>query len=183
MIDTDANTNTSLFQRLDQFELDLCLTLNRSCHMQAIRRFFAVVSRLGNGVLWYTMMLVIPFVAGLEAIQVSLHMAAVALAGLAVYKVLKKHLVRERPFFTHPDILLGTAPLDKFSFPSGHTLHAVGFSIVVIFYFPQMAVWLIPFTVLTGMSRIVLGLHYPSDVLAGAAIGATIALGSLALFA
>jgi undecaprenyl-diphosphatase len=170
----EANVNP-LFQRLDQFELDLCLMLNRSCHRQTLRRFFAIISRLGNGVFWYTLMLLIPLVAGPEAIWISMHMGLVGVAGLMVYKVLKKRLVRERPFFTHPGILLGTAPLDKFSFPSGHTLHAVGFTIVACSYFPSLAVILVPFALLTAMSRIVLGLHYPSDVLAGAAIGAAIA--------
>jgi len=165
----------NLFQRLDRFELDVCLMLNRSCHRQTLRRFFAIVSRLGNGVFWYTLMWLIPVIYGWQAIFVSLHMALVALAGLMVYKVLKKRLVRERPFFTHPGILLGTAPLDKFSFPSGHTLHAVGFTIVATAYFPALAVILVPFAILTAMSRIVLGLHYPSDVLAGAAIGAGLA--------
>ena len=178
----EANSNT-LFQRLDQFELDVCLMLNRSCHKRALRRFFAVISRLGNGVFWYTLMLLIPIVAGPDAIFVSLHMGLVALTGLMVYKVLKKRLVRERPFFTHPGILLGTAPLDKFSFPSGHTLHAVGFTIVASYYFPPLAVVLVPFALLTAMSRIILGLHYPSDVLAGAAIGASIALASFAILA
>jgi len=172
---------SNLFQRLDQFELDVCLMLNRSCHRQALRRFFAVISRLGNGLFWYSLMLLIPLVAGWQAVFVSLHMGLVAITGLMVYKLLKKRLVRERPFFTHPGILLGTAPLDKFSFPSGHTLHAVGFTIVATSYFPQLAIILVPFALLTAMSRIVLGLHYPSDVLAGAAIGAAIAMLSFLL--
>lgn len=169
-------STSNLFERLDQFELDICLMLNRSCHRQALRRFFAIISRLGNGIFWYTLMLLIPVIYGWQAIVVSLHMFIVSFAGLMVYKVLKKRLVRERPFFTHPGILLGTAPLDKFSFPSGHTLHAVSFTIVATAYFPQLAIILVPFALLTAMSRIVLGLHYPSDVLAGAAIGASLAV-------
>ncbi len=69
----------------------------------------------------------------------------------------------------------GAEPLDAFSFPSGHTLHAVAFSIVAIAYYPALAWVLVPFSLLVAMSRLVLGLHYPSDVLAGAALGALIA--------
>jgi undecaprenyl-diphosphatase len=66
-------------------------------------------------------------------------------------------------------------PLDKFSFPSGHTLHAVVFGVVALNYYPQLAFIILPFTTLVGLSRVVLGLHYPSDVLAGALIGSLIA--------
>jgi len=69
----------------------------------------------------------------------------------------------------------GAAPLDAFSFPSGHTLHAVAFTLVALSYFPALAPVLVPFALLTAASRVVLGLHYPSDVLAGAALGAGIA--------
>ena len=72
-------------------------------------------------------------------------------------------------------------PLDYFSFPSGHTLHAVAFGLVALFYYPLLAVVLMPFIVMVGISRVVLGLHYPSDVLAGAAIGYVIAFSSISL--
>ena len=64
---------------------------------------------------------------------------------------------------------------DDDSFPSGHTMHAVGFSWILMTYYPELGLFVLPFTILVAMSRLVLGLHYPSDVLAGALIGSTIA--------
>ena len=71
------------------------------------------------------------------------------------------------------------APLDEFSFPSGHTLHAVAFSLVALAHYPVLAWLLIPFTASVAVSRVVLGLHYPSDVLAATGIGAALASFSL----
>jgi undecaprenyl-diphosphatase len=108
-------------------------------------------------------------------------MLACGAVGLAVYKVLKRRLVRERPYVWHPEIGCGAPPLDRFSFPSGHTLHAVCFSTVALASLPELAWLLLPFTALVAASRVVLGLHYPTDVLAGAVIGFVIARSGLTL--
>ncbi|MEA3276984.1 MAG: phosphatase PAP2 family protein, partial [Pseudomonadota bacterium] len=74
-----------------------------------------------------------------------------------------------------------TPTLDYYSFPSGHTLHAVSFTAVAMSYYPQLAWVLVPFTLLVASSRVVLGLHYPSDVLAAAGIGLALAYTSILL--
>jgi len=71
-----------------------------------------------------------------------------------------------------PGIRACTRTLDEFSFPSGHTLHSVAFSLILTVYYPMFALFVWPFTILIAVSRIVLGLHYPSDVIVGALIGA-----------
>jgi undecaprenyl-diphosphatase len=83
--------------------------------------------------------------------------------------------VRERPFITHSTIDLAMAPLDRYSFPSGHTLHAVSFAWQATAHFPELGWVLLPLAGLIAASRVVLGLHYPTDVLAGAALGASLA--------
>jgi undecaprenyl-diphosphatase len=72
--------------------------------------------------------------------------------------------------------------LDRYSFPSGHTLHAVSFTTLAVSSFPELAWLLVPFAALIAASRVVLGLHYPTDVAAGALIGATLAVLSMVLF-
>ncbi|WMP16855.1 phosphatase PAP2 family protein [Thiothrix lacustris] len=170
-----------LLHQLNDREIPLCLLFNRVNHLKPISLFFAAISRLGNGVFWYVLMLMLPLIYGWQALQVSLHMALVGLAALLVYKWLKSSTERVRPYSHSDNILQNVAALDQFSFPSGHTLHAVGFSWVLLSYYPAWFVLVVPFSILVALSRVVLGLHYPSDVLMGAFLGAGLAQGSFCL--
>jgi len=154
----------------------LCISVNKTSHYRAVRIFFRLISRLGDGVFWYTVMLGIMLTKGEPSYLPILHMAGAGLTGTLIYKWIKGKTLRPRPYEVHQDIWLTGRPLDRFSFPSGHTLHAVAFCAVGLFYYPQLATLLLPFTVLVGLSRVVLGLHYPSDVIAGATIGGLIAM-------
>lgn len=159
--------------------MNVCLLFNRGCRYRCVTKYFTLVSRLGDGTFFYGIILFLPLIYGGEAIQVSLHLSITAVLGLIVYKLIKEATGRQRPCNVHEDIYLVTDPLDLYSFPSGHTLHAVSFSIVVIHYYPEMGWVCIPFAVCVALSRIILGLHYPTDVFAGTIIGATLATLSL----
>jgi undecaprenyl-diphosphatase len=168
----------NMFQKLDNWDIAGCLYLNNYCKKSAVNRFFALISRLGDGVFWYSFIAVLPILYGLEGLKISTLMAASGLICVALYKQLKKRLVRERPFIRSTEIFPGCAPLDKYSFPSGHTMHAACFSTIALWYLPEFMLLLIPFSILVALSRMVLGLHYPTDVICGAGLG--ISLGSLA---
>lgn len=154
---------------------------NRWLHVRTLLQLFRGVSWLGNGIFWYALMLWLLAREPREAALPVLHMVFVGLVCSAAYKLLKTHTVRPRPYQALARVEAGTAPLDAYSFPSGHTLHAVAFALVALEYWPWLAPLLVPFTLLTAASRVALGLHYPSDVLAGAALGATIGAASFAL--
>lgn len=156
-------------------ERRLCLAMNRWGARRALTRLLRLVSRLGDGVFWYALMALLDLFGGTRGQQAALHMALVGLVAAALYKALKRWTRRPRPFRSHADITAYVAPLDEFSFPSGHTLHAVSFSLVALGWFPVLAPLLIPFTLLVALSRVVLGVHYPSDVLAATLVGVLLA--------
>jgi undecaprenyl-diphosphatase len=176
-----ALSQHSLFSTLDEQELSLCLFFNAACRRVWMKTLFSAVSRLGDGVFWYVLILSLPLVLGAPALPLFWHLAGMGLFNVLLYKALKRSLGRNRPFIRHKEVLLGSAPLDWYSFPSGHTLHAVAFTVVLVASVPQFALVLIPFTLLVALSRVVLGLHYPSDVMAGALIGSSVAIGNLLL--
>ena len=174
-----ANLNLQL-QQIKTWDAELCAFCNRRSRNFTVRNLFRIASRLGDGVFWYTLMIVLLLEDGATALPAVLHMIAVGLVGTASYKFIKGKTLRPRPFNVYPAIKCVGKTLDQFSFPSGHTMHAVGFSIVAVAYYPVLF-WLVwPFALLVALSRPILGLHYPSDVLAGAALGAVIAITSLA---
>lgn len=146
----------SAISKINQLEIPFCLFFNRINEKLLIHRVFCFISRLGDGMIWYVTMALLPLLYADFGLKVSFAMILTSLPGVLIYKLMKTTTQRPRPYNFSKAITQGTHALDQFSFPSGHTLHAVGLAVV-------------------------LGLHYPSDVLAGAALGYTLALGSLEL--
>ncbi|MDR7136330.1 undecaprenyl-diphosphatase [Lysobacter niastensis] len=164
-----------LRKRLIAGDSGWCLRANRWGGGGHSRSYFATISRLGDGVFWYVLMAALILVDGMTGLAASAHLAATGVIALTLYKLLKRWTRRPRPFASDARIQAWVAPLDEFSFPSGHTLHAVAFSLVAMAHYPLLAWVLVPFTASVAASRVVLGLHYPSDVLAATAIGSGLA--------
>ena len=161
--------------RFDCAEYRLCRGLNRAASRRWIRQLMRLASRLGDGPLWYLLLPALPLLFGAAALRPALIMAVAGLAGHLIYRRLKATLVRERPFIRHAGINLEMPPLDRYSFPSGHTMHAVCFSWQAVAHFPVLGWLLLPVAALIALSRVVLGLHYPTDVIAGETLGALVA--------
>lgn len=172
----------STFNRISEIELPVC----RFCHRWStlrVQRFFGFISRVGDGHYWYVVLGLLLFFQGSAALPIFGHIAAAGAVCHLLYKFLKRGTARQRPFaFAAEGFDLSVSPLDKYSFPSGHTMHAVFFTMVVGAYVPALLVILVPFTCLVAASRIVLGLHYPTDVAAGAILGALLAYFSTLIF-
>ena len=164
-------------------ELDVkgCVYLNHFSHRRLIAQCFKRLSRLGDGAFWLVMLSVVWISQGMAYTPQILYITVAGSIGTVIYKLLKNKTVRPRPYQVHQVILLGVRPLDHFSFPSGHTLHAVMATTLWGYIQPMLLLVMLPFTLLVALSRMVLGLHYPSDVLVGALIGAIVAILSICI--
>lgn len=155
--------------------------VHRSANWPLVVLCLVLASRLADGPLWVAVMALLPLMGGPTGTACGLQMLGVGLLNLAIYRVIKRRVARPRPFVSCPDIRCCTNPLDDFSFPSGHTMHATAFALVLGYHYPLSVWWAAPFALLVAGSRMVLGLHYPSDVAVGAAIGISGALMVLAV--
>lgn len=158
-------------EQLNNLEVWMCRAVARPVRYRGVQQAFAWVSRLGDGVFWYSLIAILPLADGLDGLKAGLHMLMTGGVALLLYKALKGLTRRVRPCHHDPQVPALIPPLDHYSFPSGHTLHAVSFSTVAIAHYSELAWLLVPFSLLVAASRVVLGLHYPSDVLVAIALG------------
>ncbi|MFO1341001.1 MAG: phosphatase PAP2 family protein [Burkholderiaceae bacterium] len=179
---TLRSTTRALLLRCDDRDRGWSRRLQQGTARAVVRRTLTLVSRLSDGCLWYTTMLLLPWLGGPRGTACTLRMVAVGALNLLFYKLLKRRVARPRPFVACADIQACARTLDEYSFPSGHAMHAVSFSILLATYYPAWSTVLWPFTVLVALSRVTLGLHYPSDVVVGALLGAATTWMALALF-
>jgi len=141
-----------------------------------IRLWAICATRGGDGWLWYALGLVLLLFGG-ERRFMALGSAVLAEGvGITIFLNLKRTAHRKRP--SEPHCWADLLPPDQFSFPSGHTITAFAISVSLAMFYPDLAIGLLFCAVSIAASRILLGMHFLSDVLAGAAIGALLAYGA-----
>jgi undecaprenyl-diphosphatase len=152
--------------------------MRRVNHWQAprwIRVWMLCATRGGDGWLWYAMGLVILLLGGGRRFPAVGAAALSAAAGVAAFLSVKKATCRKRPCAIEPHCWATLLPPDQFSFPSGHTITAFAVAVSLSIFYPGLAAGLFFCALSVAGSRILLGMHFLSDVLAGAAIGTALA--------
>lgn len=147
-----------------------------------IRFWMLSATRMGDGWLWYSLGALLLASGGSRGYVAFGAAGSAALSGIVVFKILKKLSHRPRPCQFQPHCWSTVLPPDQFSFPSGHTMTAFSIALVVSFFYPSLQWPLYFLAVSIGVSRIVLGMHFLSDVLAGAVLGSALGLASLVTF-
>lgn len=147
-----------------------CMSRKRCAEIASAARW---VSKTGDGHVYV--------IAGLALWwlekQFGAQFAATLLLAFAIelpsYLVCKNTVKRNRPADAIEGFNSFLKPSDKFSFPSGHTAAAFLFASIVSFYYPPFSLLTYSTAFLIGCSRVLLGVHFPSDILAGMFLGLT----------
>jgi undecaprenyl-diphosphatase len=167
---------------VDDRDRRLMRRVNRWRAPKWLRLWMIAATRGGDGWLWYAMAGVVALFGG-EHREAALASAGSATGvGIALFMKLKRAIGRKRPCALEPHCWAKLLPPDQFSFPSGHTITAFAVAISLSQFYPEMEPSLLFCAVSIAASRVLLGMHYLSDVVAGSVIGTMLAMGSVAIF-
>ncbi|TKB44709.1 phosphatase PAP2 family protein [Thalassotalea mangrovi] len=133
------------------------------------------LSRTGDGYLQLLLPCSYWLLAGSQATDFFILTLQAFIIERSLYVLLKNTLRRRRPPQVVPDFSAIIQASDKFSFPSGHTMAAFTLAGLFIFHLGAVAAPLYLWAGAVGLSRVILGVHFPSDIVAGATIGTGIA--------
>ena len=151
------------------------MTVMRRCNLwmppRWVRVWMMAATRGGDGWLWVAIGLAVLAFGGTDGLAAVLAAGLAGAIGVMVFLLLKKAANRPRPCAIAPHAWATLLPPDQFSFPSGHTMTAFGVITPLLAYFPELAPGLLFCALSVAASRIVLGMHFLSDVVAGAVLG------------
>lgn len=167
-------TTSKLLQNLHQYDLRVMLWCSRTRNHNLLVQLAKQISRSGDGLL----QVLLPLGLIILSIENSLLFFKLVVIGFLIerpaYWVLKNTLKRRRPPEAIPSFQAVITASDKFSFPSGHTAGAFLLATLALLVYGSAAWILLPWAICVGVSRIVLGVHFPGDIIAGAILGTSI---------
>jgi len=173
----------SLWMRIERRDHRLMRRMNRWRAPRWIRIWTITATRLGDGWIWYALGFLVLAFGGSQRFAAVSAAGAAAVVGIFLFKALKHISQRPRPCQIEPHCWSKVLPPDQFSFPSGHTMTAVSIALVISYFYPSLEGVLVFLALNIAISRIVLGMHFLSDVLAGIVLGVALGCTSITAFA
>lgn len=161
----------SLQSWIETADHGLMRRLHRWTAPQWFRWWMIAATRGGDGWLWYAVGAVLLAAGGAQGRLAAAESASACAAAIALFQYLKRKAGRRRPCELEPHVWSRILPPDEFSFPSGHTMTAFAVTTPVVAHFPDAGPVLYGCAVSIALSRVALGMHFLSDVVAGGILG------------
>jgi undecaprenyl-diphosphatase len=174
-------THNAMFSYIAVRDHNLMRRVNSWRAPRWIRVWMICATRGGDGWLWYAMGLIIAIFGGAHRLEAIGAAAVASGTGIGLFIKLKRSFNRRRPSTIEPHCWATLLPPDQFSFPSGHTITAFAVAIPMLHFYPTLTAGLLFCAGSIALSRIILGLHFLSDVVVGCAIGVGLGFAAVAL--
>lgn len=147
-----------------------------------VRLWMIASTRGGDGSLWAALAVLVVIFGGETAWTAVLTCSTAAFIGFLLFQILKRTTCRKRPCAIAEHCWATLLPPDQFSFPSGHTITAFAITVPLGIFYPSLMPLLMFLALSIAISRIMLGMHFLSDVIAGGLIGAALGYFSYTLY-
>lgn len=157
---------------LNFIDYRLMRRVNRWKPPRWIRIWMILATRAGDGWLWYALGALVLAAGGPSRFAAVTSAAVSCGLGTVLFLLLKKLAGRQRPCAVASHCWAKLLPPDQFSFPSGHSINAFAFAVSIGLFEPTLMYGLLFCALSVAVSRIMLGLHFLSDVVVGSLIGA-----------
>jgi undecaprenyl-diphosphatase len=143
-----------------------------------LRYWMIASTRLGDGWIWYSVGIALLLFGGEMRFVAFAASASAEVATVVLFRVIKKASKRKRPCQLESHCWSKILPPDQFSFPSGHAMSAFAVAVPLCILYPQLEPALLALSVSIAVSRVILGMHFVSDVVVGSLMGAGLGYGA-----
>lgn len=147
-----------------------------------VRIWMLASTRAGDGWLWAALGIVLLLLGGESSLSAVSAATSAGILSIVLFLLLKRVFNRRRPCELEAHCWATLTPPDEYSFPSGHTMVAFAVILPLSYFYPEL-LWTLLFCALSiAASRIVLGMHFLTDVIAGAVLGSLLGLWAYGVF-
>ena len=147
-----------------------------------LRYWMITATRLGDGWIWYSVGIAVLLFGGEYRFIAFAASASAEAATIVLFRLLKKASQRKRPCQLEAHCWANVLPPDQFSFPSGHAMSAFAIAVPLCIFYPDLQAALLALSLSIAISRVILGMHFVSDVVVGSLVGTGLGYGAYLLF-
>jgi undecaprenyl-diphosphatase len=160
-----------MIDRLKNGDIVLLHWINDSIRCKVLDVVMPIVTYLGSVTFTALFCLVTLLSQNKDVKQLGILTSLSILTSSFLAQFIKRFINRIRPYINFPQLNIKKIGVDDYSFPSGHTTAAFSIGISIALCFTSLAIVSAILALTVGLSRVYLGVHYPSDVVAGMVLG------------